>query len=272
MGDLDKIAEQVQQLVALYGLRILAAAGIMIAGRIAAGLLRSFARRMAEKTRADTTITTFVGNIVYATILVFSLLAALGQLGVETTAFIAVLGAAGLAVGLAFQGSLANFSAGFLMVVFRPFRVDDFVEGGGVTGVVRDIGIFTTTIMTPDNRRVIVPNAKLTGDIIINYTAEKQRRVDLTVGVSYDADIDKVRDVLMDEVMSVEGVLKDPAPQIAVRELGDSSVNFVVRPWTEPAKYWDVYFAVTEAVKKRLDREGISIPYPQRDVHIKKEG
>ena len=269
--DLTKMGEQLQKLGTEYGIKILAAIAILVIGRIVAGFIRFLVRKTAKKTNMHGTVSKFLSNIVYAGIMVFSVVAAIGQLGVQTTSFIAVIGAAGLAMGLAFQGSLGNFAAGFLLVLFRPFKVDDFIEGAGVTGEVKEIDLFTTTIMTPDNKRVIVPNSKLTGDNIINYTAEPQRRVDLVIGVSYSDDLDKVRTVIQDELSGMECVLKDPEPQIAVKEMAGSSVNFVVRPWTKTPEYWDTFFKVTENLKKRFDKEGISIPFPQRDVHMIKE-
>jgi small conductance mechanosensitive channel len=220
------------------------------------------------KGKTDPMIIGFVGSIVYVGLMVFVVLAALGQVGIQTTSFIAILGAAGLAIGLALQGSLANFAAGFLLIMFRPFKVGDFIEGAGISGAVESIQIFTTTLKTPDNKMVIVPNAKLMNDNITNYSAKETRRVDLVVGVSYDADLAQVKQVLTDIANKDERVKSDPAPLIAVSELGDSSVNLVMRMWTNTADYWGVYFDSTEAVKLRLDEAGIGIPYPQRDVHM----
>ena len=268
--NLQQIVAQIQSILAVYGLKILAALAILILGRIVAGILQKIVRGAANKAKIDPTISSFIGNIAFIGILAFAALAALSRLGVETTSFIAVLGAAGLAVGLAFQGSLANFAAGFLMILFRPFKVGDFINGAGIEGTVKEIQVFTTTLMTLDNKKVIVPNAKMTGDNIINYTAEPKRRVDLVVGVSYSDDLDKVKQVLNDEVTSFPDVLADPAPQIAVKEMADSSINLVVRPWVKTADYWKVYFGLTEAIKKRFDKEDITIPFPQQDVHMYK--
>ena len=266
--NIQQMLAQVQAIITVYGMKVLAALAILVVGRLAAGLVRRLLRGAATKTKADTTIATFLANIGYVGILIFAAIAALGQLGVETASFIAVLGAAGLAVGLAFQGSLANLAAGLLMVIFRPFRVGDFIEGAGVSGKVKDIQVFTTTISTLDNKKVIVPNSKLTGENIINYTAEPTRRVDLVVGVSYADDLDKVKSVLADTVKSFPGVLPDPEPQIAVSAMADSSVILVVRPWAKTTDYWTIYFGLTEAIKKRFDQEGITIPFPQHDVHM----
>jgi len=247
---------------------VLAALAIFIIGRWVAKGVRRGVRRMLEKGGADPIIVGFMGSITYIALLAFVVVAALGQLGIQTTSFIAILGAAGLAVGLALQGSLANFAAGFLMIIFRPFKVGDFIEGAGVAGVVQDIQIFTTTLKTGDNKTIIIPNAKISGDNIINYSSEENRRVDMTVGVAYDADLSKVRDVLQDIIGKEDRILSDPASQIAVAELADSSVNFIVRVWTKSGDYWGVKFDMTETIKNRFDEAGIGIPFPQRDIHI----
>ena len=210
----------------------------------------------------------FTSSSAYIAMRAVVIVAALGQLGIQTTSFIAILGAAGLAIGLALQGSLANFAAGFLLIVFRPFKVGDFIEAAGVTGKVNAIHIFTTTLTTGDNKTIIIPNAKLGGDNIINYSTQPTRRVDLTVGVAYDADLKQVRALLEDIVSQDERILTDPPHQIAVSELADSSVNFIVRLWVESADYWDVFFHTNETVKIRFDEAGIGIPFPQRDVHV----
>jgi len=258
----------VQDLGTDWGIKALAALAILIIGRWVAKGIRRGVRRMMEKGGVDPIIIGFVGSITYIALLAFVVIAALGQLGIQTTSFIAILGAAGLAVGLALQGSLANFAAGFLMIIFRPFRVGDFVEAAGVAGVVKDMQIFTTTLKTGDNKTIIIPNAKISGDNIINYSAEENRRVDMTVGVAYDADLSKVRDVLNDIISKDERILSDPAPQVAVAELADSSVNFVVRIWTKTGDYWAVKCDTTETIKNRFDEAGIGIPFPQRDIHI----
>jgi len=205
----------------------------------------------------------------YIGVLIFIVIAALAATGVETTQFAVVIGAAGLAIGLALQGSLANFASGFLMIIFRPFKVGDFIEAAGTKGTVKEIGICNTIINSPDNIRVFSPNAKLTGDNIMNYTANGTRRVDLVVGVSYEDDLKKAKEVIEGVLTGDERVLEEPSPTVAVFELGDSSVNFVVRPWVNSTEYWDVYFDITAKIKLSLDQNGISIPYPQRDIHMK---
>lgn len=264
----EKIVALVQGYLAEYGLKVLAAIIILIIGRIVARWVKGLVERMLTKGKTDPMIVGFVGSLAYIGMMAFVVLAALGQLGIQTTSFIAVLGAAGLAIGLALQGSLSNFAAGFLMIIFRPFKVGDFIEGAGTSGVVEAIHMFTTTLRTGDNKTIIIPNAKLSNDNIVNYSTKPTRRVDLTVGASYDADIKQVREVLKSIIEADERVLAEPAPLIAVSELADNSVNFVVRMWVNSADYWNVYFNTTEAIKMRFDDAGIGIPYPQRDVHL----
>jgi small conductance mechanosensitive channel len=268
VDEVSTLWTQSQGLLVDWGLKALAAVAIFVIGRWIAKGVRRGVRRVLEKGGADPIIVGFVGSITYIALLAFVVVAALGQLGIQTTSFIAILGAAGLAVGLALQGSLANFAAGFLMIIFRPFKVGDFIEGAGVAGVVKEIQIFTTTLKTGDNKTIIIPNSKISGDNITNYSAEENRRVDMTVGVAYDADLSKVRDVLQDIISKDDRILSDPATQIAVAELADSSVNFVVRVWTKNADYWGVKFDMTETIKNRFDEAGIGIPFPQRDIHI----
>jgi small conductance mechanosensitive channel len=268
MENPEQIIGMIQGYLAEYGLKVIAAIAILIIGRIVAGWLRKLIERMMTKGKTDPMIVGFVGNLAYIGMMAFVVLAALGQLGIETTSFIAVLGAAGLAIGLALQGSLSNFAAGFLMIIFRPFKVGDFIEGAGEAGVVEAIHMFTTTIRTGDNKTIIIPNSALSGGNITNYSTKDTRRVDLTVGASYDADIKHVREVLQGIIDANDKVLDDPASLIAVGELADNTVNFVVRVWVKTPDYWDVYFSMTEAVKVRFDEEGIGIPYPQRDVHL----
>ena len=268
MENAQELIAQIQELLAVYGLKVLAALAILFFGRIVARWGRRLAVKMLERGGADKIVVGFVGSIVYIALMVFVVLAALGQLGVQTTSFIAIIGAAGLAIGLALQGSLANFAAGFLLIIFRPFKVGDFIEAAGVSGSVETIKIFTTTLTTPDNKTVIVPNSGIYEGNIINYSAKETRRVDLLVGVSYDADLAEVKRILNDIAAKDERVFTDPAPVIAVSELADNSVNLVMRMWGKTADYWGIHFDATEAVKLRLDEAGIGIPYPQRDVHV----
>ena len=265
---MEAYMDKIMEMVSLYGVNIIAALAVFIIGRWVAKIVRKVARRVMTKKNVDPIIIGFTCNMAYIALLVFIIIAALGQLGIQTTSFIAILGAAGLAIGLALQGSLSNFAAGFLMVIFRPFNVGDYVEAAGVDGTVEEIQIFTTTLVTPDNKTVIIPNAKLTGDNIVNWTAKGTRRVDMVFGIGYDDDIDKARQIMEDVLSKDERILKDKATQISVVELADSSVNFVVRPWAKVSDYWGIYMDAMENIKKAFDEQGISIPYPQQDVHM----
>ncbi len=265
---MEEIVEKIYGILTVYGLKVIAAIAIFIIGRWVAKGIRKLIERIMKRGGVDKTIITFTGNMAYIALLAFVVIAAMGQLGIQTTSFIAVLGAAGLAIGLALQGSLSNFAAGFLLIIFRPFKVGDLIEGAGVSGVVEAIEIFTTQLKTPDNKTVIIPNAKLTDDNIINWTAKGTRRVDLVMGIGYDDDIDKARQIMADIIKADKRVLENPSTLIAIAELADSSVNFTVRPWVKVDDYWGVYFDLTEKIKKAFDQAGISIPYPQSDVHM----
>ena len=268
MNNMEGLIEKGRELFAMFGLKIVAAIVILVIGRWVAGFLKNFSIKLMTKSNVDATLVKFLGHVIYIALLTFVVLAALGQLGIQTTSFIAVIGAAGLAVGLALQGSLSNFAAGVLMIFFRPFKVGDVIEGAGVLGTVEEIQIFTSLLKTPDNKAVIVPNAKLTADNITNYTAKPVRRVDLVFGVSYSDDIDNVKETINDVLKQDDRILDDPPPTIGLLEMADSSINFAVRPWVKPSDYWNVYFNINELMKKRFDKEGISIPFPQRDVHV----
>ncbi len=270
--NIEYAIQKAWELVTIYGLKVIAAVVILVAGRWIAKGASNLVRGMMRRANIDQTIRSFVGNLVNVALMAFVVLAALSQLGIQTTSFIAVLGAAGLAVGLALQGSLANFAAGFLMIIFKPFSVGDYIEGGGVTGTVADIQIFTTTLKTPDNKCVIIPNAKLTSDNIVNWTANGTRRVDLEFGIGYRDDIDKARQVIQNVLDQDTRILKEPPAQVAVLSLGDSSVNFAVRPWATVQDYWSVHFDTTEKIKKAFDAHGINIPFPQRDIHLYTHG
>lgn len=265
MSDIGRL---LQEWATFYGIKIIAAVVILIVGRWVAKAVRNLVGKVLTNKDVDPIIVTFVRNLTFIGLMTFIVVAALARLGIQTTSFIAVIGAAGLAIGLALQGSLANFAAGFLMIVFRPFQVGDYIEGAGTAGIVEGIQVFTTRLKSPDNKTIIIPNAKLMGDNIINYSAQDTRRVDMLFGVSYNDDLQKVRHVLQNIVEGDERILKDPAFAILVSELADNSVNFAVRVWVKKEDYWDVYFDTIETVKKRFDAEGISIPYPQHDVHV----
>ena len=250
------------------GINLVSAIVIFFVGKWIVNLVVKGMLKAMQKGDMDITLRRFIANLARMLLMLFVIIAAIHQLGIQTASLIALLGAAGLAVGLALQGSLSNFAAGVLIVLFRPYKVGDWIEGGGVSGAVEEVQILTTVLKTGDNKRVIIPNSQIMGTTITNYSANETRRVDLVVGVSYSDDLDKVRKELEGLVAADERILKDPAVTIAVSELADSSVNFVLRPWVKTADYWGVYFDLTEAIKKRFDEVGISIPFPQRDVHI----
>ncbi len=253
-----------------FGKNLIVAILIFYIGRFIVRLVVRGMSRVMDRQQVDQTLQKFVGNLVSMALMVVVIIAAIGALGIQTTSFIAIFGAAGLAVGLALQGSLSNFAAGVLIVLFRPYKVGDYVEAAGIAGSVEEVQILTTVLKTPDNKKIIVPNSQIMDSIITNYSANDTRRVDLTIGVSYSDDLDKVHATLRELVNADERILKDPECLIAVQALADSSVNFVVRPWVASGDYWGVYFDLTEAVKKRFDDEGISFPFPQQDVHIYK--
>ena len=265
MGD---IITKGQELVATFGVKVVTALLILVIGRWVAKFLRNLTGKMMGKANLDATLVKFVGNLVYFALLVFVVLAALAQVGIQTTSFIAIIGAAGLAVGLALQGSLANFAAGVLLVIFRPFKVGDYIEGAGVGGIVEEIHIFNTLLCTLDNKAIIVPNAKMTGDNITNFTMKEKRRVDLVFGVSYGEEIEKVKRVIAGVLGSDARILKDPSPTVAVLGIEGGSITFAVRPWVRTEDYWDVYFNTNENMKKQFDAEGIQIPVPRRDVRL----
>lgn len=255
-------------LVVTYGIRFVVALAIFFIGRWLARMVSSLSQRALDHRQVDKAVGSFLSSIIYALIVAATVLVAFGHLGIETTSFIAILGAAGLAVGLALQGSLSNFASGVLIILFRPFKAGDFVEAGGVSGSVEKIEIFSTVLKTPDNKAIILPNSLITGAPITNYSAEPTRRIDLVIGVGYDADLRLAKQVLKDIVDGHPAILKDPAATVAVVELADSSVNFAVRPWVKTADYWPTYFDLMEAVKLKLDENNINIPFPQMDLHI----
>lgn len=250
-----------------WGINIAFAILIFFVGRLVAKIVVGVVRRILNKAKMDAILVNFVCSIINTALLLFIIIAALDQLGVDTTSLIALLGAAGLAVGLALQGSLQNFASGVMLIVFRPFKSGDFVEAGGVSGTVEKISIFSTQMRTGDNREIIVPNGKIYGDTITNFSARETRRIDMVFGIGYDDDIKKANQILRGLADNDDRILKDPETLIAVSELADSSVNFVVRPWVKSGDYWAVRFDFNENVKMAFDEQGISIPYPQMDIH-----
>ncbi|WP_321779468.1 mechanosensitive ion channel family protein [Sulfurimonas sp.] len=268
--EISKYTDMIIIYVSQYGLKIIAAILIFLIGRWAVKKLTSLSKKLMQKAQIDQTLIEFSESLIYFVLLLVVVLASLNTLGVNTTSFIAVFGAAGLAIGLALQGSLANIGAAVLIIIFRPFKVGDYVEAGGATGVVEDVNLFSTIIAPLDNRTIIVPNSSIIAGNIINYSNKKQRRVDHVFGIGYDDDLKLAKDTLMQVMIDDTRVLSEPAPFVAVSELGDSSVNFVFRAWVNTEDYWDVYFEMLEKVKLTFDEKGISIPYPQMDVHTNK--
>ena len=263
MGDL-----LATEMLITWGLRIAAALAILVIGNWLAKKFTAVFVKMMERNEIDITLTRFLKNIVYYALLTAVVIAAAQKLGINTASFLAVVGAAGLAVGLALKDSLANFSAGVMLILFRPFKVGDAVTVAGETGAVEEITIFNTVMNTPDNQRKIIPNGLITSGTITNITANDTRRIDMVFGIGYDDDIKSAEQVFANMIKADPRVLNEPAPTVAVAELADSSVNFVVRPWVKTSDYWDVKFELTEKIKMALDEAGISIPFPQQDVHM----
>ena len=263
-----QITEDVVTVVSVYGLRVVGALIILTVGYLFARITSVAVRTALERARVDRSLIGFAASLVRYGVLTFAIVAALAKFGIQTTSFIAVLGAAGLAIGLALQGSLANFAAAVLILVFKPFRVGDWINVAGETGQVAEIGLFVTTLNSADNQRVIVPNGTLTANVITNINANGTRRVDLIAGISYGDNIATAKAILDGILAEHPQILKDPAPTVAVQELGESSVTFVVRPWCRSEDYWSVRFDVTRRIKEQFDAAGVSIPFPQRDVHV----
>ena len=250
------------------GKAILMALIIFVVGKWIAGAIKNKLRNTMEKRNVDPALISFGTSILYYILMIAVVLAAVQQVGFQTTSLVAVLGAAGLAVGLALQGSLSNFASGVLIIMFRPFKIGDFIDAGGQAGVVQEIGVLVTIMKTPDNKKIIQPNSAIMSGAIVNVTANDTRRVDMTVGVSYSDDLDKVQNIILDVLNADSRVLQDPAPQVVVAEMADSSVNFNVRPWCATGDYWGVFFDFQKTIKQRLDQEGVSIPFPQQDVYM----
>lgn len=268
MGQMQQLLDSAWQMVVNNYLEVVAAIVIFLIGRIFAGWARKLTRRGLERGNVDTTLVPFVAKLVYYAVMAVVVIAALNRLGVATTSVVAIFGAAGLAVGLAMQGTLANFASGVMLLIFRPFDVGDYVDAGGTAGSVMEIGIFATTLKSPDNVKITVPNSQIYGATIANYNGYETRRIDMVMGISYDDDIKLAMDTIRRIVTADERVLADPAPQIAVSNLGDSSVDIVVRPWCNTADYWAIRFDLNCKLKDGLEAAGCSIPYPQTDVHL----
>ncbi|WDE12968.1 mechanosensitive ion channel family protein [Thalassomonas haliotis] len=270
MFELPEMDTLMDSYILPWGINIVMALVIFILGRLLVKFIVSLTGKVFARSKMDAMLSNFLLVILNTILLLFVVVAALDQLGVDTTSLVALVGAAGLAIGLSLQGSLQNFAAGVMLLVFKPFRAGDFVETAGISGIVEEIHIFTTTICTTDNKEVIVPNGDIYGGNIINYSAKETRRVDMVFGTGYGDDLKKAKALLTDIVNNHPLILAEPAPTVALSELADSSVNFVVRPWVKTADYWTVKFEITETVKLRFDQEGISIPFPQMDLHMSK--
>jgi len=259
-----------QDLIISYALNIIFAVFTLVIGMMVARFIAGTLHKILSKRGFDSTIVDFVTRMVRYVIVAFVIIASLSKLGVETTSFVAIIGAAGLAVGLALQGSLSNFASGILIIALRPFKAGEYIEAAGTAGVVESVQIFSTTLTSPDNKFVVVPNSAILGGNIINYSRKPTRRIDLIIGVSYNADLAQTKAVLESVLSNTKGILPTPEPTIAVAELADSSVNLVVRPWVNGADYWPIRFELMESIKNALDEAGIEIPYPQMDVHMDK--
>jgi small conductance mechanosensitive channel len=269
---MEKITDQLIVFATTYGLKIVGAILILIFGRFFAGVARKMVRRIAIKSNLDDSIVSFLSSLTFFLVIAFAVIAALAKFGMQTASFVAVLGAAGFAVGFALQGSLSNFAAGVMILIFRPFKIGDLIEAAGILGIVQDIHLFNTILATLDNVKIILPNGKIYGDVIKNISGYDTRRLDLEFGIGYSSSIQKAYDVISNIIKEDARILPEPKTQIAVSELADSSVNFVVRPWVKQEDYWDVKFGLNRQVKEAFDSQGIEIPFPQRVVHMSTEG
>jgi small conductance mechanosensitive channel len=269
LAGLDSLIQQAPEFLMTYGLKALAAIVIFLIGKYFSGVAKRLTTKLLNNRKVDTTVVSFVANLAWTLVFVFTIVATLGQVGVQTASLVAVIGAAGLAVGLALQGSLSNFASGVLMVLFRPCRVGDYIEAAGTAGTVDEITIFSTRLRTADNKMIIAPNSAIMNSTITNYSALEKRRIDLTIGVSYTANIANTKKVIADILDNNQFVLKDPGYFIGLAELADSSINFVVRPWVNTPDYWTARFLLLEQIKNALDAADIEIPFPQMDLHVK---
>jgi len=268
--DINKYSDMAILYTTEYGLKIISALLIFIIGKWAVSKLTAFTKKMMEKANIDKTLVEFSESLIYFVLLMMVVLASLNSLGINTTSFVAVFGAASLAIGLALQGSLANVGAAVLIIIFRPFKVGDFIEAGGATGTVEDVNLFSTIISPVDNRTIIVPNAAIIGGNITNFSNKPLRRVDHVFGIGYDDDLKLAKETLMSILLEDERIMQEPEPFVAVSELGDNSVNFTTRAWVKSENYWGVHFDIIEKVKLTFDEKGLSFPYPQMDIHTDK--
>ncbi len=269
--NIQQILDQAPGVITAYGIKIILVVVVYVVGKWLAVKLSNLLHKAMNARGVDATVSDFTKNIAYYAMFAMVIIAALGQLGVQTASFVAIVGAAGLAIGFALQGSLANFASGVLLILFRPFKNGDFVEAGGAMGSVKEISIFSTILLTPDNKTIIISNSAVMGGNIVNFSSESERRVDFTVGVGYGASLDLVRKELQAIADADDRVLHDKGITIGVAELADSSVNFAFRVWAKTDDYWGIYFDINEKIKRRFDEVGIEIPYPQMDVHVSKD-
>lgn len=266
--DLDKINHLIDTFAIPWGIRIVMAILVFYIGRMIARMIIKLIKKVMERSSVDAMLIKFLADMAYAVLLVAVVIAALDQLGVNTTSLLAILGAAGLAIGLALKDSLSNFAAGVMLIMFRPFKAGDFIEAGGTSGTVDTVNIFNTVLKTGDNREITIPNSGIYGGMITNFSARSTRRIDLVIGIGYDDDLGKARDLIGAVIADDDRILKDPAPAISLAELADSSVNLNVRPWVNSADYWGVRSDLLENIKNAFDTNGVSFPYPQQDVHM----
>ncbi|OEU65636.1 MAG: mechanosensitive ion channel protein MscS [Desulfovibrio sp. S3730MH75] len=268
---MSSLAERAISFASLYGIKIIVALLVLFVGRLIAKQSAKLVGKVMSKAKVDDILTSFIQNIVYYMMLAAFVVAALGQAGINITSFLAVLGAAGLAIGLALKDTLSNFAAGVMLIVLRLFKKGDYVTIAGTSGTVQTLSAFYTELSTPDNQKVVVPNSSILKAVIVNTTANKTRRIDLVIGIGYEDDIPKAKEILARILSEDSRVLKNPAPNIVVGELADSSVNILVRPWVATSEYWALRWDLLEGIKITFDKAGISIPYPQTDMHLYKE-
>jgi len=266
---MDNIFDQLMEWIVTYGTQVLGALAILVVGFIAAKIVRKLVTRILEKRKVAPAIISFLAKLSYVAILIFAIVASLAKFGVQTTSFVAILASAGFALGFALQGALGNFAAGVLILLLHPYGIGDFIVAGGQMGTVKDIELFTTVLATPDNVKVMVPNGKIFGDVITNYSIFDTRRLDLTVGIGYESSIHSAKEVLLSIAQDDDRVANEPAPQVMVSELADSSVNLILRIWLNKDDYWPVKFDLTQQIKEEFDKNGIEIPFPQHVVHMR---
>ena len=265
---METLVQQTMEMILFYTPKVALAIITLVIGLFLIGKFTNFVKLTMKKSKMEETLIPFTSHLVSWTLKVLLFVSVASMIGIATTSFIAVLGAAGLAIGLALQGSLANFAGGVLILIFKPYKIGDLIEANGHIGTVKEVQIFNTILLSPKNEKIVVPNGPMSNNSLVNYTAEGTRRIDLVIGISYDSNIDEAKKILLEVMEKDENVLTSPSPFVGVDSLGDSSVNLAVRPWCTNENYWNVYFGITEKAKKALDANNISIPFPQRDIHL----